>query len=218
MNYEEFDVHQKLMDKAYDDERNRADNTNTNWSYNRMLSECNGLERLAVTLGNLNYQVENGGFNQWVDNGYCTGISDAKEALNKLGTETAKQVHLMLEKVEKYLRDEVVSGEAESRGCGGDYYDDDKCGYDSYTCYGCGGSGEVDNPDYDPDDEDCTEDEMIECCECFGSGEVEEEAECPNFNNLDGEDLNSHFYKINEQLLKDITAYINEHQPVASAV
>ena len=44
-------------------------------------------------------------------------------------------------------------------------------------CDECGGTGEVDNPDYDADedaeDEDYAEPTTVECAECGGSGEVE---------------------------------------------
>ena len=206
---QEIDIHQKLMDKAYADERTRANKDNNSWSYNRMVREASDLERLAVVLGNLNYQVENGGFNQWVDNGYCTHISDVKECLELIDTETTNKILPMIEKVEEFLLDEVISGSVESRGCGGWYFDDEKWGHNTDTCYECGGSGEIDNPDYDWDDEDCEEDTMIECCDCNGEGEVEGEVDYPNFN---GEhrcgDLNSQFYDINKQFLEDIKEYL----------
>jgi hypothetical protein len=38
--------------------------------YDRFLAGLSGAERAAVLLGNLYQQVNNGGFRQWVDNGY----------------------------------------------------------------------------------------------------------------------------------------------------
>lgn len=37
-----------------------------------LFNKCTEIEKIAVTLGNLNYQVENGGFQQWIDNGYAS--------------------------------------------------------------------------------------------------------------------------------------------------
>jgi hypothetical protein len=206
---EEQDIHQLLMDKAYADERTRANTDGNNWSYNRMLSEATDIERLAVVLGNLNYQVENGGFNQWVDNGYCTAYPDVEEALTAINTETSKKVYDMLIEVGKYLDDSVLDGSTHSQGCGGWYFDDEKCGRDTDTCYECGGSGEIENPDYDWDDEDCDEEQMHTCSECDGDGEVDSDVDYPDFNgDYRCSDLNTKFYAINTQLMEDIKVYL----------
>lgn len=42
-------------------------------------------------------------------------------------------------------------------------------------CPECDGGGEVDNPNYDPDDEESDEKELIACDNCNGTGEVEDE-------------------------------------------
>lgn len=55
-----------LMTAAYDRWHKHED-----WNYDRMVRECSAHERAAVLLGNLNYQVCNGGFCQWIDNGYA---------------------------------------------------------------------------------------------------------------------------------------------------
>ena len=54
---------QNLMDKAY---ATWKDNMN----YDEFLASLSPVLRTAVVLGNLNYQVENGGFSQWIFNGY----------------------------------------------------------------------------------------------------------------------------------------------------
>ena len=211
---QEPDAHQVLMDKAYADERKRANaSADDSWCYNRMIREGTELERLAVVLGNLNYQVENGGFNQWIDNGYCTGISDAKEALEAIDTETCRKIIPMLEEVEKYLDDSVIDGTMESRGCGGHYFDDEKCDTRTDTCYECGGSGEIENPNFDWDDEECEEEQMIECSDCDGEGETEGEVDYPDFSgDYRCSNLDSAFYEINTQFLEDIKEYIVKKQ------
>lgn len=59
-------VHQTLMNQAYD-----------KWSgewkglpYSQFIERLSHVQRLAVLTGNLNYQVENGGWDQWFLNGY----------------------------------------------------------------------------------------------------------------------------------------------------
>lgn len=80
--------HQDLMTKAY-----------TKWAkglnYREFLYKLDVAERRAVVIGNLNYQVENGGFAQWVDNKYSDGIEFLREALTAVGTDTAKKVRDM---------------------------------------------------------------------------------------------------------------------------
>lgn len=45
---------------------------NRNTPYETILMRCNQVEFAAVLLGNFNHQVCNGGFEQWIDNGYAT--------------------------------------------------------------------------------------------------------------------------------------------------
>ena len=73
---QEKSVHQQLMDEAYDKWRN-----NKNWDYNDFVSELGIKHALAVLTGNLNYQVENGGFSQWYFNDYS---SEAQKLLTLL--------------------------------------------------------------------------------------------------------------------------------------
>ena len=70
------DVHQQLMDEAYDKWRN-----NKNWDYNEFVDELDIKHALAVLTGDLNYQVKNGGFSQWYFNDYA---SEAQRLLTLL--------------------------------------------------------------------------------------------------------------------------------------
>ena len=54
-----------LMNRAYTRWQENKD-----WDMKRFRNSLNALERIAVYPGNLNYQVTNGGFSQWYDNGY----------------------------------------------------------------------------------------------------------------------------------------------------
>ncbi len=92
---------QKLMDDAYDAWQNHNDEAASKsqkiWTYSEFLATLDAKKRQAVLLGNLNYQIGNGGVEQWVDNGYaCTapellavlalmGSPRAMELANKLG-------------------------------------------------------------------------------------------------------------------------------------
>lgn len=57
--------HQKLMTAAYDRYESR-------WTKREFEAQLTCAERRAVLVGNMNYQVENGGFSQWLGNGYAT--------------------------------------------------------------------------------------------------------------------------------------------------
>lgn len=93
---------QKLMDGAYDRWQQHQD-----WSQPRMLQSCTGPERAAVILGNLNYQVGNGGFRQWVDNGYALDGPEAVSLLltiaKETGYEQATQLATRVTELLKYV-------------------------------------------------------------------------------------------------------------------
>jgi hypothetical protein len=85
-------MHQELMNSAYD---KYADEL----SHEAWMKILTPLEQKAVVLGNLNYQVENGGFVQWVDNGYYLDSPLVIECLKEIGTELALRVLAMVEDV-----------------------------------------------------------------------------------------------------------------------
>ena len=58
-------IHETLMDEAYDLFQKNKEWTKEDFYYNLDVAH-----REAVALGNLNYQVGNGGFSQWNYNGY----------------------------------------------------------------------------------------------------------------------------------------------------
>jgi hypothetical protein len=59
------DIHQEIMDKVYDLWKSHGE-----WSQEDLFDHITYKEKIAVALGNFNYQVENGGFMQWRCNGY----------------------------------------------------------------------------------------------------------------------------------------------------
>lgn len=80
-------------------------------------------EKVLWYLAHLNGQVCNGGFSQWVDNGYAVdgGYYETILALNVLGTPTAQTVLEMLTQLEEYLKLDVPD-----RGFLGDYWKTEK--------------------------------------------------------------------------------------------
>jgi hypothetical protein len=88
---------QAVMNGAYEKWQN-------GWSYENFLDHLTYLERCVVVTGNLNYQVENGGFMQWYDNGYHKGSNTLLYFLeNELATDTAKYVARLVRKcTERY--------------------------------------------------------------------------------------------------------------------
>jgi hypothetical protein len=64
-NKNKFDFQEELMERAYEKWQDDKE-----MSYFEFLLSLEPVERSAVILGNLYYQVCNGGFVQWKDNGY----------------------------------------------------------------------------------------------------------------------------------------------------
>lgn len=112
---------QELMDEAYDIWKSKPD-----FSREDLFDLISFKHKAAVVLGNLNYQVENGGFVQWISNGYCLNMNDLKRVLRKFlkwendgfadAKKNAQQVLDMLTEIEQ-----IIDLDAEDRGCGGSY-------------------------------------------------------------------------------------------------
>lgn len=86
----EYPVLERLMKSAYD--RYQA---NPNWSATDFHAQLTPAETIAVHIGNMNYQVGNGGWSQWFDNGYGRrpGVfTFIVFQLNKMETPNAKTV------------------------------------------------------------------------------------------------------------------------------
>lgn len=71
---------------------------NSSWSMEDFWDSLDAKERFAVFLGNLNYQVENGGFSQWFFNRYgCQQtVSYIERACARIGTVYTKQVAMLV--------------------------------------------------------------------------------------------------------------------------
>jgi hypothetical protein len=75
---EQPNVHQTMMDKAYELWSKPEENKRMSYEgFLEMVSEELGDNYVdAVITGNMNYQVENGGWFQWHDNGYSVTIEE----------------------------------------------------------------------------------------------------------------------------------------------
>lgn len=104
---------QTLMNTAYAKWK-EDDNTK---SYDYFLGLCSGPERQAVLLGNMNYQIGNGGITQWVFNGYAVCYPEILKILKRMDTPRALEWMGQLKPF--VLR--FVDSEKENRGCCGSY-------------------------------------------------------------------------------------------------
>ncbi len=75
------DIWQNTMNTAYEKWQAAGD-----ISYESFVSNLTEAERTAVLLGNLNYQVCNGGFRQWIDNGYVVAGKSVVDVLCVINT------------------------------------------------------------------------------------------------------------------------------------
>lgn len=169
-----IEIHQKLMDEVY-----------SKWQ-EKEFEHMDRLEiidkffdkkhKVAVQLGNLNYQVENGGFSQWFFNSY--GDEDIDNLIEYLSEAITKKIPYS---EELYNILYLIKNEHMDITCpncqGYGYVDCSECDCDgTIDCYECSGEGYIE----DEDDEDnkitcsfCNGEAVIECGECCGEGHIE---------------------------------------------
>lgn len=174
---EKFDLQQSLMDEVYDKWRTE---------------ECSKMDKLevidkyftpkhkiAVQLGNMNYQVNNGGWSQWHFNGFDEDLEDLIQYA-KMGTKLNLKTFTTLLQI---LTDIKALGEPSD-------YDDTEWN----ECPECSGSGII----YTYDDED-NEIEK-ECSECGGEGKWEEDIDGEQAYCEMLEEFDDKFYKLDENI------------------
>ena len=170
---------QGLMNEAYERWQSHND-----WSHDAFRDSLSELEKIAVHSGNLNFQVENGGFSQWHFNQYYTPevlqflieLCDDLVGLNgvDVDAQSVNSVKCLLETVGERLDDY-------------EYDKNEPCDYCQYGC-DCAADEEA--------DEDEDQWDFCSCeCEC-----IEE----PYFEGLDDE-----FYKHNYAFMESVEAYLN---------
>lgn len=91
-----MDCWQKLMDQAYD-RWTKGDLKSL--SYSEFIDELDPLHRKAVLLGNLNYQVNNGGFSQWIGNDYAQQATRVLSVLKEINTPNCNKVAELVKQI-----------------------------------------------------------------------------------------------------------------------
>lgn len=153
MSAEKNPVWQGLMDEAYARWQEGGDLHGK--SSRDFIAALPPLHRYAVMLGNLNYQVHNGGFNQWVDNGYAVVAEDLIEVLKLIGTRNAiKTISLINVLIPHIDFSETRDGFGRSR-----WIEMNVTKYEWQECYKCHGTGFIENTE-----------EVSECSYCHGTG------------------------------------------------
>lgn len=111
-------THQDLMDVAYARWQN-----NKQWTKDDFFDSLDARERFAVFTGNLNYQVENGGWSQWKFNRYATDevVAYLRRNLPKVGPNGVAVAKLMDEFLAQECDDEDEVQEDEDRLCSAYY-------------------------------------------------------------------------------------------------
>jgi hypothetical protein len=109
---------QELMDEAYNRWQKGGDLHGV--SRIEFLDELQPVQRKAVLIGNLNYQVQNGGFDQWIGNGYALQALRVSALLKQIGTPTCLKVREMVEEILPFL-----NLDSREQGCLGSYLKSD---------------------------------------------------------------------------------------------
>ena len=108
---------QALMDEVYNEWQKDENKGKGKWDVLNGFSEAH---QIAVVFGNFNHQVENGGIEQWIFNGYFHDDAEKFTEFLEIGAETDERCRFILDKV--YLLDQY----AQETGCDRDgYYRDD---------------------------------------------------------------------------------------------
>lgn len=101
------------MDNAYD-------TWNSNISRDQFLNNLTYYEKVAVIFGNLNYQVENGGFSQWYENDYYDDYEFLYTFINKSNYKNKYEFLNLLDNV-NYVITAIKNLDSSN-----DWYDEDK--------------------------------------------------------------------------------------------
>jgi len=89
---------QALMDEVYSEWRKEENSNKRKWDVLDNFSEAH---QIAVTFGNFNYQVENGGIEQWIYNGYFHDDSEKFAEHLAIGAETDDRCQVILDRIER---------------------------------------------------------------------------------------------------------------------
>lgn len=78
--------------------------------YTEFVKALPKVEKEAVVLEDLYCQVENGGFWQWVVNGYCVSIAEVIQVLKQIRQPASNKLLLTLVQIEPYLQKNKEKG------------------------------------------------------------------------------------------------------------
>ena len=97
-------LHQQIMDQAYD-----KWSDDKHWTKAMFWDHLNYQEKVAISLGTLNYQIGNGGFVQWYDNDYYKHhmkflLGFFRELEYSKCSSNMKQIHQILLDVDDYVK------------------------------------------------------------------------------------------------------------------
>ena len=87
---------QALMDEVYDEWRKEENKGKGKWDVLDNFSEAH---KVAVTFGNFNYQVGNGGIDQWIYNGYFHDDAEKFTEFLEIGKDTDERCRAILDRV-----------------------------------------------------------------------------------------------------------------------
>lgn len=138
----QVDYVQSLMDEVYDFWQKSS------LTREEVLSKFSEKHQAAVRLGNLNYQVENGGFSQWECNEYNEDLEELLTICDRgiaLGLEDFKVIKELLVEYKEMPEYESDTEETDCYSCDGtgtiEEYDEDEDEVINETCEECGGDG-----------------------------------------------------------------------------
>jgi len=222
------ETHQKLIDIFFEDWKNGIGYD----TFAKKIGEEYGeLAQFLLQIGMYNSQVNNGGHQQYYDNGYASygssGFGATYDNINLHEELLDLFVELNMKKILKHGNElysilydfelDLTKEEEECDECGGKgYIDCDKCnGNGNIDCEECGGTGEIDE---DEACSNCSGSGLETCKECDGSGSetcyqcggdgyTESNIETPDTSYWG--DLDDEYYKIGDKIMEEIENYLN---------
>lgn len=212
--------HQGIMYEAY--EKFTEDISMEEW-----FESLSKIEKYAVASGKFNQQTCNGGYIQWIDNGYAKiMIGELCEFLNELPQNEeikfiSKHINILNEEFPKYEYGEgnyIEETEEICPNCSGNgELECPECGGEEPICPNCGGEGTVDNEECTECDgegtiicDTCQNEGVVECEECNGEGTIFEEEVNYHIDDLkitlnidyDFDTFDSKYFEIEKNFLK----------------
>ena len=112
---------QALMDEAYNEWQKEENKGKVKWEAFAPISKAH---HIAVAFGNFNYQVENGGIEQWIYNGYFHDDAEKLSEYLEIAAETDVRCKTILDSIHK-LEQFAQETNCDRYGNFDNFYDDD---------------------------------------------------------------------------------------------